>query len=100
MNILKWTWANEILIFVTVCLIKVSICLFILRFKRTGWLKWFLYVMMAGLIITNASCIVVLLAQCRPLNAYWNRAAGTCWDVRIYNGFIYAAVGMLIVLKI
>ena len=93
MNIIKWTWANEVLIFITVCLIKISICLFILRIKSTGWLKWSLYAMMTGLILTNGSCVIVLLAQCRPLHAYWDRSAGSCWDVRIYNGFIYASVG-------
>ena len=96
MDIIKWTWAKEILIFLTVCFIKISICLFIFRIKKTGWLKWVLYIMMAGLVLTNGSCVIVLLAQCSPLEAYWDRSKGTCWNVSIYNGFIYAAVGEML----
>lgn len=92
-NILKWTWANEVLIFLTVGLIKISICLYIFRISATRWLRWFLYAVISGLVITNGSCDIILLVQCRPLKSYWDRAAGTCWDARIYNSFIYAAVG-------
>lgn len=97
MEILKWTWGNEFLIFLTVCTIKISICLYIFRISAKRWLRWFLTVVMVGLVITNGSCDIILLAQCRPLRAFWDREAGTCWDVRIYNGFIYAAVGYSVV---
>ena len=92
-QILKWTWGNEVLIFLTVAFIKISICLYIFRISATRWLRGFLYVLMSGLVITNGSCDLILLVQCRPLRAFWDRKAGSCWDVRIYNGFIYAAVG-------
>jgi hypothetical protein len=66
----------------------------ILRIKNEKALKICLYVMMAGLILTNGEPIIVLLAQCRPIKKSWRVLDyGTCWptQVRIYS--IYVQVG-------
>ncbi len=94
-DILKWTWASEIVLFVVLPLTKISICLFIFRIKDRGWLKWFLYSLMVGLVATNLTCFVILFAQCHPLNAYWDREAGTCWNANIYDDAIWVQVGKL-----
>ena len=96
-RVLKWTYLSEITLFFVVCLTKISICLFILRIKKTGWLKWALYALMAGLVITTTGPLVILFAQCRPLHAYWDiweRKEGTCWNVKVYNDSIQVQVGM------
>jgi hypothetical protein len=46
--------------------------------------------------LTNAEPIVVLLAQCRPIEKSWKKLDhGECWptQVRIYS--IYVQIGML-----
>lgn len=92
-KIVKWNYVTEFFLFFIICLTKISICLFILRIKNTGWLKWFLYALMAGLVVTTLVCEVILFAQCRPIRTWWDRSAGTCWDLTIYNGSIWAQIG-------
>lgn len=86
---------TQIFLFLNIGLLKCSICILILRIKDTLWLNWCLYVMMAGLILTNIECVIVLLAECSPVEKYWlPDTPGKCWDtkVRIYS--IYVQVGM------
>ena len=90
---LKWNYITEILLFLIIPFTKISICFFVLRIKNTGWLKWLLYGVIAGLIITTLVPIVILLAQCRPIRAFWDKTAGTCWDPRILNDVNYFQVG-------
>ncbi|MCJ1449297.1 MAG: hypothetical protein MMC23_009817 [Stictis urceolatum] len=89
---LKWNYITEILLFLIIPFTKISICFFVLRIKNTGWLKWLLYGVIAGLIITTLVPIVILLAQCRPIRAFWDKTAGTCWDPRILNDVNYFQV--------
>lgn len=92
-EVLKWTWYSQFFLFLVLPLTKISICFLILRTRSVGWLKWFLYGLMTGLVLTNGLCIIILLVQCRPLHAYWNRSAGTCGKVSIYNDAIWVQVG-------
>lgn len=89
---LKWGYVTEFFLFLIICFTKISICLFVLRIKKTGWLKWCLYTLMGGLVITTLVCEVILFAQCRPIHAFWDRKSGTCWDPVIYNDAIWAQV--------
>jgi len=84
-------WYAQILLFSSMCFLKVSICLLILRIKKEKALKIFLYVIMAGLFITNFGCIIILLAQCRPISAYWT-GVGVCWDTRVRIYAIYITI--------
>ena len=90
---LKWNYMSQFFLFVVVCMTKVSICLFVLRIKNSGWLKWCLYSLMAGLGVTTLLCEIILFAQCRPIHAFWNRKSGTCWNPAIYNDVIWIQVG-------
>ena len=92
-NVLKWLFLIEFALFITLPLTKMSICFFILRIKNTGWLKWWLWTMMAGLVLTNLVPIIVLCAQCQPVRAYWDRGAGSCWDAKVYDIAIWIGVG-------
>jgi hypothetical protein len=80
-------WFTQILLFPTLCLIKCSICMLLLRIKHTKRTKWALGVIMAGLVITNLEPIIILLASCMPIKTYWDPSAGTCWNpkIRIYS---------------
>ncbi|KAL8961061.1 MAG: hypothetical protein Q9193_002332, partial [Seirophora villosa] len=90
---LMWNYVTQYLIFLIVCTTKIGICLFVLRIKNTGWVKWCLYALMGGLVLTTLPCIVILSAQCRPLHALWDVEAGSCWPREVYNNAIWAQVG-------
>jgi hypothetical protein len=88
------TWMTQIFLFTNIGLLKCSICLLILRIKNEKTLRYCLYAMMAGLVVTNLEPIIVLLAQCRPIEKSWKTIPhGKCWptQVRIYS--IYVQVG-------
>jgi len=89
----KLTWATQVLLFPTICLMKVSICILILRIKDTRILRWIVGIIITGLVLTNLECLLVLLAECSPLDAYWNgTSAEHCWPakVRIYSIYLQA----------
>jgi hypothetical protein len=89
----KLTWATQVLLFPTICLMKVSICVLILRIKDTRTLRYILGAVITGLVLTNFECLLVLLAECSPLDAYWNGTSAThCWPakVRIYSIYLQA----------
>ncbi|KAK3385844.1 hypothetical protein B0H63DRAFT_188169 [Podospora didyma] len=89
-NMLGW-WA-QVLLFATMCLLKMSICFLILRIKNDRGLKIFLYCLMTGLVITNLACIIILIAQCKPTSVYWTGTGGTCWDTRVRIYSIYFTI--------
>ena len=89
---LEFNYATQLLSFVIVCLTKISICLFVLRIKKTGWLKWCLSALMAGLVLTTLACEIILFAQCQPINAFWNREPDLCWPQYVHNDAIWAQV--------
>lgn len=92
---LKWSFVTQTFLYLVNSLTKVSICLYILRIKKTGWLKWSVYALMAGLFITAATCLIVLFAQCRPIYRNWDRMNphGSCWEPKVYEDAIWAQVG-------
>lgn len=87
-------WYTQFILFPTLCLLKCSICLLLLRIKSTPKTKLTLCAVMVGLVVTNAEPVIILLAECTPLKTYWEPSAGTCWNpkIRIYS--IYFQVGM------
>jgi hypothetical protein len=89
----KLTWATQVLLFPTICLMKVSICVLILRIKDTRTLRYILGAVITGLVLTNFECLLVLLAECSPLDAYWNGTSATHYwpaKVRIYSIYLQA----------
>jgi hypothetical protein len=85
---------TQIFLFASSCLLKTSICLLLLRIKDTRGLKIMLYAVIAGLFVTNFGCVIILLAQCHPVETYWKGTGGVCWDpqVRIYAFYITIGV--------
>ncbi|KAI1077246.1 hypothetical protein F5B20DRAFT_552833 [Whalleya microplaca] len=84
-------WYAQILLFATVCLLKISICLLMLRIKNDGAVRILMYIVMGGMIISSLGCIIVLLAECHPIEAYW-KGNGTCWDTRVRIYVIYFTI--------
>lgn len=91
-------WFGQILLFASVCLLKCSIMLLLLRIKDSSRMKYFLWTVMGGLVITNFGVIIILLAECDPVEAYWT-GVGKCWDAKIRIYAIYLTICELTYLK-
>ncbi|KAH7110103.1 hypothetical protein B0J11DRAFT_208068 [Dendryphion nanum] len=92
------TYITQIFLFTNIGLLKCSICMLILRIRNDKVLRWCLWTMMGGLILTNAEPIIVLLAQCNPPKKYWSPSTpGKCWPtkVRIYSIYVQVAYSVV-----
>ena len=89
----KWTFVTQVLIFFVNPFWRTSICLFVLRIKQTRWLRWSMYTLIGCLFIFCIIPLVAFLAQCHPINAYWDRTQGTCSLPTTYNNTLYAYKG-------
>lgn len=89
----KLGWVAQILLFASICLLKISILLLLLRIKDSRRVRYAAWGIMAGLVVTNFGCIIILLSECRPVSAYWT-GVGECWNPRIRIYYIYATIGM------
>lgn len=91
------SWVTQLFLFVAICILKCSICLLILRIKKTKLLRRCLIGMMGGLVATNGLPLIVLLAECDPVKKYWvPKTPGKCWDTRVRIYSIYFQVGKYI----
>lgn len=87
-------WYTQHTLFAGMCLLKCSIMFLLLRIKNTRTLRWLLGAVMAGLVITNGGCMIILLSECRPISGYWTNE-GECWDNRIRIYAIYVTICQL-----
>lgn len=89
------TWLTQLFLFPMLALLKISICLLVLRIKNQKKLRYFLTGVIVGLILTNLLPEIVLLAECSPVDAYWmaEEQDSHCWDsnVRIYSIYLQTA---------
>lgn len=95
--LMKEEWITHLLSFPTICLLKCSCCLFLLRLEqqpKRPIVVWFVRIIMTGLIITNLEPAIVYLAECSPVKAYWISEAGTCWPDEVRKASLYLQLGM------
>lgn len=95
MMINMYGWWGQILLFLAVAFLKVSICFLILRIKDTKILKILLYTIMGGVLVSNFGVVIILVAECQPAG-FWRGKSAKCWptQIRIYS--IWATIGTLI----
>jgi hypothetical protein len=93
------TWLTQLFLFPILCLLKISVCLLVLRIKSTKTLRYCLWSLIGLLVITTLLPDIVLLAECDPVSAYWTSQHDKCWNpnVRIYS--IYLQTCMFIALQ-
>lgn len=84
---------TQIFLFASSCLLKSSVCLLLLRIKDTRTLRISLYTVMTGLFVTNFGCIIILLAECSPVETYWKGTGGVCWDPKVRIKAFYITIG-------
>ena len=65
-------WADWIQTFITLALMKISICLFLLRIVDTKHVVRGMYTLIACITIFTAVSVFLFLGVCRPLRAYWD----------------------------
>ncbi|RBR05230.1 hypothetical protein FVER53590_12373 [Fusarium verticillioides] len=74
----KLGWVAQILLFASICLLKISILLLLLRIKDSRRVRYAAWGIMAG-----------------PISAYWT-GIGECWNPRIRIYYIYATIAFSI----
>ncbi|KAF6228506.1 hypothetical protein HO133_008236 [Letharia lupina] len=65
-------WADWIQTFITLALMKISICLFLLRIVDTKQVVRGMHVVISCITLFTAVSIFLFLGVCRPLRAYWD----------------------------
>ncbi|KAL8952924.1 MAG: hypothetical protein Q9222_001183 [Ikaeria aurantiellina] len=93
---IKWTFVEGVAFAIGTCFVKISVCIFILRFinKTRRMMRHFIYVLMSFLIVSTLGLVVALLAQCRPLNAlYILNIEGKCYSKNVSIIVAYVQAG-------
>ena len=92
---LKWSIRSQIMNNIGIGLVKISVCLFVLRIidrTRKG-LSRFLWVLMAFVALSHTAQVILFVVQCRPMAAIWDKTIeGSCFSSHItylagYIGF-------------
>ena len=93
---IKWTFVIGVEFVIGTCFVKISVCLFILRFisKTRRIIRYFIYVLMGFLIVSTLSLVIALLAQCRPLKALYDLdIKGKCYSKNASTTIAYIQGG-------
>ena len=65
-------WADWIQTFITLALMKISICLFLLRIVDSKQVVRGMYALITCITLFTAISVFLFLGVCRPLRAYWD----------------------------
>lgn len=93
----RYSWINQIILFWALFFIKISVCLLVLRVKSTTLLHWISGIVTALMITSTIVACAALLAECKPVFAYWNRSSGECRapTFRIYSIWVQAGTSFV-----
>ncbi|MCJ1345400.1 hypothetical protein MMC31_003607 [Peltigera leucophlebia] len=97
LDVAKWVLLSEVGVATTLGLLKISVCLFVLRVvdkARKGIAKaiWLLIYFVA---LTHILQLIIYLVQCRPLAAVWStKVKGRCFSTHIVYMFAYLNYGI------
>ena len=64
-------WADWVQTFINLCLMKVSICLFLMRIVDAKPFRYALWGLIGFLVLFTSIFVFLFLGVCRPLAAYW-----------------------------
>ena len=77
---LKYNYLDWIQVFITLALSKISICLFLLRISKFERYRYFLFALIAFLIVSHTPLTLLFLLQCIPLSKNWHtQEPGYCF---------------------
>jgi hypothetical protein len=84
-----WVWS--------VCLIKISVCLMLLRIKQSRPWKVGLWAMIASLFSIAIISTICYMAMCNPIQANWELKYAlqpqACWSTQVFLNFTYTISG-------
>lgn len=98
LDVEKWALLSQIGVSITLGLMKISVCLFVLRVvdkARKGIAKalWLLIYFVA---LTHILQVIMYVIQCRPLTALWNtKVKGQCFSTYIVYMVAYLNYGKI-----
>ena len=98
LDVAKWALFSQIGISTTLGLMKISVCLFVLRVvdkarKSIARAIWLLIYFVA---LTHILQVIMYLVQCRPLEALWStKVKGQCFSTHIVYMVAYLNYGKL-----
>lgn len=98
LDVEKWALLSQIGVSITLGLMKISVCLFVLRVvdkARKGIAKalWLLIYFVA---LTHILQVIMYVIQCRPLAALWNtKVKGQCFSTHIVYMVAYLNYGKI-----
>ncbi len=88
-------WADWIQTFITLCMTKVSICLFLLRIVDSKRTRLAMYSTIVFTVLFTAVSVCLFLGVCRPLKAYWDVGVdGTCLSDNQVKNIVIAQGGL------
>jgi hypothetical protein len=64
---------------------KISVAFMVLRLTLAKWMRYYMYALIASLVLVNGACVVILFAFCWPTAAFWDITIqdAQCWDTRV-----------------
>lgn len=100
---LQLVYANDLLYPTAVGLTKVSISWSYLHLFPSHSNRIFCYTTTGFVVIYSALCLVLLLAECRPIWAHWDHTieGAQCWDTNItifINASLNSAIDVVVYL--
>ena len=93
---IKWTFVEGVEFVIGTCFVKISVCIFILRFiDRTRLaVRYLIFVIMAFLIASTLGLVIALLARSRPLRALYDlNVKGDCYSKNVSIAVEYVQAG-------
>ena len=93
--IVKWSILSQIVNIFGIGLVKISVCLCVLRLidRARKKLTVFLWVLITFCVVSHVAQVVLFVIQCRPMSAIWNsHINGQCFSAHVvylagYIGF-------------
>ncbi|MCJ1311799.1 hypothetical protein MMC25_005472 [Agyrium rufum] len=90
-EIIKANWESQTPGILASIVARISIAVLLLRlFNRKEWFRWYIYVVTAAQTLVECLLIIVIWAQCKPVEALWNQAIPhKCWNPKIETDIAY-----------
>ena len=82
----------QVLLFMLSCMFtRMCICLTLLRIFTTNlvW-KTVLYIILAFIVVTGISSVIISIPQCNPIAKFWNpNINGSCWSPQVQTRLFF-----------
>lgn len=92
---LKYNFLDWNQVFITLCLSKIAICMFLLRISKFAKWRNTLYGIIAFLVFSHLPLELLFLFQCTPVNKIWDMSLpGHCFSLYTVEKIIIVQGGM------